>query len=163
MKNILFPILLLICAPGGLLAQLHVAGSTLTIKSGAVFYSTGDVTTASSATLDNEGTLNTPGNINNGDMDTMQGNGQYTLQGDWSNSATFNAGISTVTFEGATNSTVTSGGGVFYDVELTKTTADLLLADDMVVSNDLEFVSDDNQVSIADNDLTFGASATVTS
>jgi len=64
---------------------------------------------------------------------------------------------------GATNSKVTSGGDAFYDVELAKTTADLLLTDDMVVIHDLEFVSDDNQVSIADNDLTFGPSATVTS
>ncbi len=162
MKNILLPIFILICAPGGLLAQLHVASSTLIIQSGAVLYNTGDVTTAGSATLDNEGTLNTQGDINNGGTSIMQGNGQYTLKGDWTNLATFDAGTSTVTFEGATNSIVTSGGDAFYDLELAKTTADLLLADDMVVFHNLEFISDDNQVFIADNDLTFGESATVT-
>jgi len=100
MKNILFSILLLISAPGGLLAQLHVAGSTLAIKSGAVLYSTGDVTTAGSAILDNGGTLITPSSIKNAEMATMQGNGQYTLQDDWINSANFDAGTSTVTFGG---------------------------------------------------------------
>ncbi|MEO7174430.1 MAG: hypothetical protein ABIV51_01325 [Saprospiraceae bacterium] len=163
MKNILFLILFVLSAPCSLLAQIYLDGSTMTIKSGAVVYSKGDVTTVDNAILNNEGSLITLRDINNVGTATMQGNGQYTLQGDWNNSATFLAGTSSVNFEGSNNSTVTSGGGSFYDLNLAKTAADLLLADDMLLSHDLEFVSDDNLVFIVDNDLSFGVSATVTS
>lgn len=135
----------------------------MSIKSGAVVYSVGDVTTASNAILDNEGTLFTSGNISNGGTAIMVGNGQYTLRGDWVNSATFIAGTSIVSFEGTNNSTVTAGGGAFYDLKLAKTAADLLLVDDLLLSHNLEFVSDNNHVIIVDNALRFGASATVTS
>jgi hypothetical protein len=162
-RQISIATVLLICASGSLLSQIYVRDAKIILTAGIVVYSVGDITnTGSNATLSNEGTLITLGDINNSSTATLQGDGQYTLEGDWTNSATFDAGGSTVTFEGATNSTVTSGGDAFYTVELSKTTADLLLADDMAISNDLHFVTDDNKVFLADNDLTFGADATVT-
>jgi len=163
MKNLLFSILLVICASGSLFSQMFVGDVTIHITDGAVLFSTGDITNARNATITTEGTLRTLGDILNSGTATLEGDGQYTLEGDWTNSATFDAGTSTVTFEGATNSTVTSGGDAFYKVELSKTTADLLLADDMNITNDLNFVSDDNKVFLFDNDLIFGTSATVTS
>ena len=163
MKNLIFSILLLICASGSLLSQIYVGDAKINITAGAVLYSAGDITNAGSSTLTNEGTLSTLGDIINSGTATLQGDGQYTLEGDWTNSATFIAGNSIVTFEGAANSTVTSGGNAFYNIELSKTTADLLLADHMIITKDLNFVSDDNKVSLGNNDLIFGASALITS
>ncbi|GEM_PF-333948 len=163
LRQILVATLLLFCAPGSLLSQIYVGDAIIYISAGAVVYSDGDITNTGNAILTNEGALRTTGDIINSGTATLQGDGQYTLEGDWTNSATFIAGNSTVTFEGATNSNVTSGGDAFYNVELLKTTADLLLADGMAITNDFNFVSDDNKVFLAGNDLTFGASATVTS
>lgn len=164
LRQILVATVLVICASGSLLSQIYVLDAKINLTAGVVVYSVGDITnTGNNATLSNEGELISLGDIVNSNTATLQGGGQYTLEGDWTNSATFDAGISTVTFEGATNSTVTSGGDAFYNVELSKTTADLLLADGMAITNDLNFVSDDNKVSLAGNDLSFGASATVTS
>ncbi|MCF8239192.1 MAG: hypothetical protein K9I85_13610 [Saprospiraceae bacterium] len=163
MKNLLFSILLMICASGSLFSQIYVGDATINIIAGTVLYSVGDITNTGSAIFTNEGTLITRGDIINSGTATLIGDGQYTLEGNWTNSATFDAGTSTVTFEGATNSTVTSGGDAFNMVELSKDTANLLLADGMAIINDLHFVSDDNKVSLAGNDLTFGAAATVTS
>ena len=162
MKNILFSILLVICACGSLLSQIFVGDAQINIIAGEVLYSAGDITNTDSSIFTNEGELITLGDIINSNTATLQGDGQYTLEGDWMNSATFNAGISTTTFEGAMNSTVTSGGDPFYNVELSKTTANLLLADAMAITNDLNFVSDDNKVSLGNNELTFGASASIT-
>jgi len=163
MKNLLFSILLVFCVTGSVLSQIFVGDAMINITAGTVIYSVGEITNTDNSTFINEGTLITLGDIINSNTATLQGDGQYTIEGDWTNSATFDAGISTVTFEGATNSTVTSGGDAFYKVELSKTTADLLLADGMSITNDLNFASDDNKVLIGNNDLTFGTSATVTS
>lgn len=153
-----------IFAPGSLLSQIYVQDARINITAGSVLYSAGDITnTGNNAALANEGTLTTLGDIINSGTATLQGDGQYTLEGDWTNSATFDAGNSTVTFEGATNSNITSGGDAFYNIELSKTAAGLLLEDGMAIANDLHFVSDDNKVFLADHNLIFGASATVSS
>ena len=162
MKNLLFSILLVSCFSGSLLAQIFVRDAQINIIAGAVLYSAGDITNTDSSTFTNEGELITPGDIINSNTATLQGDGLYTIEGDWMNSATFDAGISTATFQGATNSNVTSGGDAFYNVEMSKTTANLLLADAMAITNDLNFVSDNNQVSLGNNELTFGASASIT-
>lgn len=162
-RQILVVTVLVFCATGSLLSQIFVGDASINITAGTVLFSTGDVTNTGSSTLTNEGTLITLGDIINSGTATLQGDSQYTLEGDWTNSATFIAGNSIVTFEGTANSTVTSGADTFYKVELSKTTADLLLADGMAITNDLHFVSDNNKIFLAENELTFGASATVTS
>jgi len=161
MKNVLFLLLLLCCISDSLLAQIYINGGTLTIKSNTLVFSKGDITNSGSAIINNDGTLKAKGNFNNIDLATLRGNGQYILSGNWINSANFEANNSTVTFEGTTNSMLTSGGDPFYHVTLAKTNADLLLDDDLMISHDLQFSSDNNQISIGNNDLTIGASATI--
>ena len=156
MKQLL-PIILVCFLPGWASAQLHVAGGTVKISPGAVLHSTGDVTNTGGGDLTNEGTLTTPGSIANSAAATLSGDGQYTLSGDWTNSADFAAGTSTVTFEGAANSTATSGGDAFYEIKMSKTSADLLLADGLGVLDTLHFLSNENYVVLASHNLTFGA------
>ncbi len=161
MKNIFFLILLICCISDSLLAQLHLKGGTLTIKSNTLVFSKGDITNTESAVIKNDGLLKTQGSISNMDMASLQGNGQYILHGDWINSASFNAGTSIVTFEGTTNSILTSGGDAFYNVTLSKTNADLVLNEDMLISHDLQFSSDNNRIYIGNSNLTLGTSAII--
>ncbi|MCB0518456.1 MAG: hypothetical protein KDD27_05940 [Saprospiraceae bacterium] len=156
MKQLIAILLLLFSLHGQAPAQLYVAVGTLKVSPGAVLYSTGDVTNTGGGSLVNDGTLSTPGDITNSSSATMSGNGQYTLSGNWTNSADFAAGTSTVTFNGAANSTATSGGDAFFEVKMSKTSTDLLLADAMDVLDTLHFLSNDNKVVLTSHNLTFG-------
>ncbi len=56
-------------------------------------------------------------------------------------------------FQGAANSTLTSGGAAFYDLQLNKTAANLVLADAATVNHLLNFVADNNQLQTGNFDL----------
>ncbi len=162
MKPILSFLLLLCGLPGGLFAQLHVAGGTLKISAGATLHSTGNLTNTGGGTLVNEGTLNTPGSITNSGAAMLSGNGQYHLQGNWTNSANYNAGTSTVRFQGNANSTVSMGGDAFFILEIGKGNGtNIMAADDLSVDGQLDFVQNNNKVLLGDNDLVLGSSAAV--
>ncbi len=154
--------LLVCCLPVWAMAQVYNAGATMKISSGAVLHSAGDVTNTGTGTITNEGTLSTEGDITNSGTATLEGDGQYTLEGDWTNSATFTAGMSTVTFEGSTDSNIDAGGDDLYNLELNKTSADLVLGSDVTVNNNLNFASDGNQLILGAFNLILGSSATVT-
>jgi gliding motility-associated-like protein len=132
--KILFPIAFI-----GLLSTAANAQTIFFNNGATVFASTGAVVQVNgglqndgaSAVLENNGTITvsnsgTPGTVFLTNASVMQGNGQYFIEQDWSNSATFNAGSSTVTLDGdlqqfilTTNGTVTT----FNNLTLTGTGA----------------------------------------
>ncbi len=96
-------------------------GATVFAATGAVVQVNGGFQNdGATASLTNDGTITvansgTPGTVFLTNGSTMQGNGQYFVEQDWSNSATFTAGTSTVTLNGnlqqnitTTNATVTT-------------------------------------------------------
>ncbi|MBK8966650.1 MAG: hypothetical protein IPM36_08185 [Lewinellaceae bacterium] len=154
MKKFLFIINCLGLLAGNVQAQLQNQSSYIRISGGSYLVAQNGVINANSATLTNDGTLTTPANLSNTTGATLQGNGQYHIGANWSNTATFNAGTSTVSFEGDQHSTVTSGGGAFYLLVLNKSGGNnLLLADDMEVGNNLDFQATDNYVVLGNNNL----------
>jgi len=107
-------------------------GATVFASTGAVVQVNGGLQNdGAAAILENNGTITvansgTPGSVFLTNGSVMQGNGQYFVEQDWSNSATFNAGTSTVTLDGdlqqfitTTNATVTT----FNNLTLTGTGA----------------------------------------
>ncbi|MEM9546647.1 MAG: hypothetical protein AAGA77_11785 [Bacteroidota bacterium] len=147
MKNIFYTILSLIFAVSAN-AQLINDGASIIIEDGATLYIEG--------ALQN----NTTGSID------IQGTGIVEVEGD----VTI-AGTSTVTMSntakiilsGPNASNVTSGGATFTNVEMDKTANNVSLMDEMRISNDLNFVGDNNKILIGDNNLVFAPSATITS
>lgn len=96
-------------------------GGTVVVTTGAIMQVNGGFQNdGATGTITNDGTINiansgTPGTVFLTNSSTMNGNGQYFVEQDWSNSATFNAGTSTVTMNGnlqqfitTTNATVTT-------------------------------------------------------
>ncbi|MEM1321269.1 MAG: hypothetical protein AAGG75_13520 [Bacteroidota bacterium] len=77
-------------------------------------------------TLTNSSTINiVEGIINDG---TLQGNGDYTIEGNWENNGTFSEGSSTVTFSGAANDTIQgTNPTTFNQLNISKTNAEVLL------------------------------------
>lgn len=138
-------------------AQLSNQGADVHITSGTSVLALGNVANTDSGTLTVDGALTTPANLTNTDGAALRGNGQYHIGGNWTNDAIFNAGTSTVSFDGDQNSIVTSGSAVFHNVALNKTTGkNLLLADNMDVGNTLNFQAADNYAVLGDYNLQAG-------
>ncbi|MCB9317032.1 MAG: hypothetical protein H6569_12910 [Lewinellaceae bacterium] len=138
-------------------AQSQVNAADLSVFPGTYFISLNGIVNTNGGTITIDGTLRTPGDLSNSAGATLQGDGEYHIGGDWTNSATFNAGLSTVTFEGDQNSTVTSGSDAFYSIQLNKLAADLLPADNMNITNTLDFQASENYVVLTDFNLQAGA------
>ncbi len=143
-------------------AQLNNNGASIHVSSGSYIYTDLDVKNTSSGTLTNDGTITTTSNFSNETSATSSGSGNYTVSGDWTNSATFTADNSTVVFDGATASNITSGSNAFHTVEVNKDAGvDVNLVDDASVSNALNFTSDNNKVNLGANNLTVGTAASI--
>ncbi len=154
MKKYLFILSLLGLSAGPAQAQLQNKGSFIIIPAGNNVVAQNGVINTNGGTITVDGTLRTPADLSNTNGATLQGNGQYHIGGNWTNEANFNAGLSTITFEGTQNSTVTSGGGAFYLLVLNKSGGNnLLLADNMSVSNAFDFQAADNYAVLGDNNL----------
>ncbi len=154
MKHLVFALTLAICSGNPLWAQLHNQGATIKISGGTSVTAANGVINSDAGALTVNGTLTTPAKLSNTSGATLQGNGQYHIGGDWANDAIFNADTSTVTFEGAQNSALSSGGSAFYKVILDKAGAyHLLPADNMDVTGTLDFQAADNQVVLSNYDL----------
>ncbi len=135
-------------------AQLGNKGAFVNITPGSSVKALNGIVNADGGTLIVEGSLVTPADLTNTSGATLQGDGQYRIGGDWTNEASFNAGTSTVTFDGDQNSMVSSGGGAFFNLILDKTGGnDLLLFDDMDIENTLDFQTSDNHVVLGDHNL----------
>lgn len=154
MKHIAFALALFSFSANTLLAQLHNRGAVIKIASGTAMLSVNGIANANGGQLTVDGTLSTPASLQNTASATLQGDGQYYIGGNWTNDAVFNAGSSTVNFEGTQTSTVTSGAATFYNITLNKAgDNDLLLADHLDVSNTLSFQAADNYIVLGDYNL----------
>lgn len=153
MKKYLLTCIVSVCLVHVALAQFINQGAKVNITPGLVVTALDGVVNTSGGTLTVGGTLSTPTDLDNGSGATLQGDGQYYIGGNWTNNAMFYAGISTVKFDGDQNSTVTSGGDAFYNLNLNKTNANLLLEDNMAIANALDFQAADNYVILGDYNL----------
>ena len=113
-----FPILFLCFASWTLSAQLKNHGGTIKVHAGGNLKVDGHFTNLSGSTLTNEGQFTATGSVDNEVTAIMEGDGQYFVDGDWTNTGTFTAGTSTVTFGGSANSTLTVGGALFHNLEI---------------------------------------------
>jgi len=117
-------------------------GAHITLTSG-VFVDTRDVENTSGV-VTNNGRFDLDGSyINAG---TTGGNGEYSLTGNWTNTGTFNAGTSTVTFEGTQNQSISKPAGeTFHNLVVTNTGAapnnQVNLVDDANVNGIFTFTS----------------------
>ncbi|TNE65505.1 MAG: hypothetical protein EP344_03010 [Bacteroidetes bacterium] len=153
MKKYLLTCVVSVCLAHVALAQFTNQGAKVHIASGIVVTALDGVVNTASGMLTVDGTLRTPADLDNTSGATLQGDGQYYIGGNWTNDATFSTGTAIVTFDGDQNSTVTSGGYAFYNLSLNKTSANLLLADNMTNGNSLDFQAADNYVVLGDYNL----------
>jgi len=147
MKNIFFTILSFLFAIS-VNAQLINDGASIIVEDGATLFIEGS--------LQN----NLTGSIN------IQGTGIVEVEGDVTIAPTSTVTMSStakVILSGPTASNITSGGATFTNVEMDKIANDVTLLDEMRISNDLNFVGNDNKVILGNNNLVFGPSATITS
>ncbi|MCB9317024.1 MAG: hypothetical protein H6569_12870 [Lewinellaceae bacterium] len=157
MKNSIAALALIWLVASPAWAQLQNKWGNFTINPGSTVIALNGVISSEGGTFTVDGTLSTPVDLINTNGATLQGDGQYHIGGNWTNDANFNAGASTVTFEGPQNSTVASGGAAFNDVVLTKNDGlNLLLADNMAIGNSLDFQATNNYVVLGNFNLQAG-------
>ena len=118
--------------------DLSNVGGTITVQPGAVLYvGSGGLSNQAGSTLSNQGTLRVDGPLANpGTLDLSTGT--LDVRGDFTNAGTLLPGTSPVTFSGAADQLLTSGGATLYQVLVNKPTAGantLRLAGDLTVSN----------------------------
>jgi|GEM_PF-3400598 len=157
LRNILSTLLCWALGISPLLAQLQNTGAMVEIQSGVFLVSTMDVQNTNNGTLKNAGTLITTENLSNTTGATLSGSGAYRVGINWTNSATFAAGSSSVTFDGAQNSAVASGGSPFNNVNLYKFAGfHVALSDPMSINNALNFQLGGNHLLLGNFNLTLG-------
>lgn len=94
----------------------YTNGATFVVTAGGVFHCNGGVTFDQTSAVTNDGTITTtinstmpnPGTLTIDNTSTVQGNGDYNVEQDWVNNATFTGGTSTVTLFGNTQQFITS-------------------------------------------------------
>lgn len=122
MKNTIIQFLLLITPLFylGVDAQvLSSNGATIFVANGGMLHCNGGVVLSNSSTLTNNGQLRTTknastilaGTLSNNSTSTINGNGDYYIEQDWINNATFTANSSTVYLYGNTEQLITSING----------------------------------------------------
>lgn len=125
---------LLISGSQSLFSQVfYTNGATFAVTTGGVFYCNGGITFDQSSNVTNDGDITTtkndmvnptPGTLRIDNSSTVQGNGNYNVEQDWVNNATFTGGSSTVTMYGNTQQLITSTNGTvttFNNLTLTGT------------------------------------------
>ncbi len=147
MKKLLFGFLIFALAiPHFLSAQLVNEGATIIVQSGAVLTVNADV-------QNNSGTLE------------LAGTALLKVKKDLFNGASATlttAAGSTIECVGSTPTNITSAGNGIATLKVNKdANVDVLLSDDLTVSNGIEFAADDNKLVIGTNNLTLEDAATV--
>ncbi|MCB0574947.1 MAG: hypothetical protein KDC61_10325, partial [Saprospiraceae bacterium] len=154
MKHIAFTLALFIASGNPLPAQLQNKGAVIKISGNTALTATNGIVNFDGGLITVDGTLRTSVSLINTTGATLQGDGQYHIGGNWINDATFVSGASTVSFEGAQNSTVISGNAAFYNITLNKTGGNNLLpADHLDISNTLDFQAAGNYVVLSNHNL----------
>lgn len=144
-------------------AQIRNEGAKVKILGGTYLKVTGNLTNTNAASaINNEGIFAVNGHLNNSNSGNLDGNGTYKIGGDWTNAANFTAGTSDVRFDGTTGSLISSGNAAFYNLTMDKTNADATLSSDVTVNNILNFNAANNKLILGNNDLTIGATASLT-
>lgn len=120
-------------ASGTLSAQIFYSnGATVAVTAGGVLHCNGGVTFDNTSNVTNNGTITTtknstlalPGTMTIDNASVVGGDGDYNVEQDWINNATFNGGLSNVTMNGNTQQFITSTNGTvttFNDLTLTGT------------------------------------------
>ncbi len=99
MKNTLLLIATWAIAATAAFAQMHNQGAKMVIQSGVTVRTDLAVQNTDGGILANEGTLITTQSLSNSTAAVLNGNGATFVGSDWTNSATFAAGSSSVTFD----------------------------------------------------------------
>lgn len=92
-------------------STLFVNGGTVYINGGFSIENSSNVTNNGFITTSRNSTFNLPGNFEITTNSTVQGNGTYSVEQDWINNATFNAGNSEVVLFGNLEQFITSNNG----------------------------------------------------
>ncbi|MES2760564.1 MAG: gliding motility-associated C-terminal domain-containing protein [Bacteroidota bacterium] len=133
MKKLYFIFISTLFTPLSQQAQIVYAnGATVNVSSGAIVWVNGGMNISNTATFSNDGdvtitknsTLPIAGTFNIENSSNVSGNGIYNVEQDWINSATFNAGNSSVKLFGNTQQFITSNNGTattFNNLELSGT------------------------------------------
>src|SRR5690606_25931425 len=122
MKEYIFQILnaFLLIIPLGLNAQiLNSNGANIYVNNGGILHCNGGITISNNSTLTNEGTIRSTknasntlaGTLTNRTSSSISGNGDYYIEQDWINDATFNANGSSVYLYGNSEQFITSTNG----------------------------------------------------
>ncbi len=137
------------------------SSAKIVITSGSHLIVKGNVSNnGAGSVLTNNGTLTTDGAVQNATTATLQGNGSYKVGGNWSNSATFTAGTSTVELIGNNAATVASGNNSFYNLTLNKGTSNPIVSlatNPATVTNTLTFTGAGNKLQLGTLNLTVGS------
>jgi gliding motility-associated-like protein len=124
---------LLMLASTSLDAQIFTTnGAVFVVTAGGVFHCNGGITIDNTSQVTNDGTITTtknstlpaPGNFQIDNASVVGGDGDYNVEQDWINDATFNGGLSNVTMNGNTQQLITSNNATvttFNDLTLTGT------------------------------------------
>ena len=121
---------------------------TLTLTAGGVFFNN-TITNINGDLINNGGSFNQGSDIVNITGNVVLNAGTFTagssninVGGNWTNNGgTFTPGQGTVTFNGASNQTITPGGSSFYNLTVNKTSGYVSLTDNTTVSNNLDIAN----------------------
>ncbi len=147
MKNIFYTFLSMLFAFSAS-AQLINDGASIIVEDGATLFIEGSLQNNLTGSID------------------IQGTGIVEVEGDVTNAGTATITMSTTAkliLSGANASNFTSGGATITNLEMDKTVNTVALLDQMRISTNLNFVGNDNQILIGNNNLVFAPLSTITS
>ena len=152
---------------GGFFCNAQVVfneGSNIIIESGAVLLSEGEVVNTQSGVITTTGTLMAKTSLENKLSSSLKGDGNYLIGGNWINTASFTAGISTVIFNGNTNSDITSSGDAFHHLQLDKTSGGQIeLQDALAMTGSFSFLQNNNFAILNSFSFSLGPGSTIIS
>lgn len=143
-------------------AQLVNAGGTITIESGAIVYTKSDITNSTNGIITNEGKIISAGSFINVPNASLSGNGIYSVQGNFTNTGTYNQDNSLLEFYGTGNSNLKNTNGSVYILQLNKAPNSFVnLKGNAGVINSVIFLADQNWIKLGKNTLTLRSNASV--
>ncbi len=147
---------------GSLRAQMTNNGLQVYIAAGLPVNLSGNVTNAS-GTLTNNGTL-TAKNIVNNPGASLTGSGTFVVKGSFANTGLF-GGVNTLSFEGGGPASIQTNGASVFKLLLNKTGSPriLYLADNLLITNQLNFTGANNKLGLNDWNLSVNPSTTINS
>lgn len=188
------PLWVLLMIPGAFWAQTFTSnGAVIQVTSGGILHCNGGLSLQGSSTLDNDGymdiTLNStailPGTFSILGASAVSGSGQYRVEQDWINNASFTANSSVVELYGSTQQLITStngtvtefniltltGNGTGVDRRKTLESVDARISTSGALNlNNRELYTQGNEMTVLNtatnaitNDITYGAEGFVSS